>query len=236
MLRRTMLFNADTGAEGGNTNPAPEATPEVGATDANGGGQQPGQDAQKQPFAVFPDEASFMGRVSREAKKQVNELLKGLGIEKEAELKSILQSHRENIEKNKTDLEKAQEAANLATRERDEALNKANRILKTTEAKVQALASGIKPERLDYFLKLVDLESVEVSDGAVDVDSLRGNVEKVLKEFPELKGSQPAASKGGQDFNQGAANNFLTLEAIKNMSAEEAERRLPEIMEFLSKR
>lgn len=234
--RFTPLFNADGGAGGGTSEPA-GTNADSGGNAGNVAGEPSAQSTESKPFAVFPDEASFMGRVSREAKKQVNEFLKSLGVEKEDELKQILSAHREGIEKSKSELDKAREAAAKAQKERDEFVGALNTTLKLNEAKVQALANGIKPERLDYVLKLVDLSEVEVKDGAVDSKAVEGAISKVLKDFPELRATnQVPASKGGQDFSNPAAQELLTLESVKAMSVEEVERRLPDIMKLLERK
>lgn len=202
-----------------------------GKGDADGGGKDAGD---KQPFAVFPDEASFMARIQREGKKQFKELLKGLGIEDETSLKSIIEAHKDAQEKAKTDLQKAQEAKEAAEKQAKEALTKANQVLIQTEAKLQAVALGVKPERVDYLLKLVDLSEIEVENGQVDKEAVKLAVEKVLSEVPELK-QTAVTGKGGSDFSQADKKDLLTFEAIKNMSVEEAEARMDEIMAFLEK-
>ena len=217
-----------------------------GASDGgdNGGGDPTGGDpqggaggeSQKQPFAVFPDEASFMSRVGRESKKQLKEMLKGFGLDDEKALKSIIDSHKENIEKSKTELEKEREKATALQTERDKALERANSVLRTTEAKLQAVTLGVKPEKVDYLLRLADISDVEVDDkGQVDSAALKAKLESVLTDLPELKGKTTAPSKGGNQFSGDPDKKLLTMDVIRNMSTKEAEERMDEIMEFLSK-
>ena len=214
-----------------------EGNNEPVATDADSSGNTGIQGEGKQPFAVFPDEASFMGRVSREAKKQLGEFVKSLGLEKEDELRQIVDGHKQQIENSKTELQKAQELAEKAVREKDDFLQTYNATMKANEAKVKAMALGIKAERLDYVMKLIDFNSIQVQDGKVDADSIESSLQQVLKDFPELKGvQQQFQSRGGQDFSQSPPADLLTLEMIKAMSTDEAERRLPEILKFLEKR
>jgi hypothetical protein len=216
------------GTEGRN-----EPTPTNADSSGNTGIQGEGA---KQPFAVFPDEASFMGRVGREAKKQVNEFVKSLGLEKEDELRQIVDNHRQQIENSKTELDKAKEVAEKALREKDEFLQTYNATLKANEAKVKAMALGIKAERLDYVMKLIDFNSIQVDNGKVDADAIETSLQQMLKDFPELKGVQQNQTRGGQDFSQSPPSDLLTLEMIKAMSPEEAEKRLPQILAFLEKR
>lgn len=233
---KQFFMNADAGASAGGTIPTDATT---AATVGNTGAAADQAQTQNSPFAVFPDEKSFMSRVSREAKKEFSEMLKSLGLEKESDLKTVIQSHRENMEKSKTDLERAVEAAQKATHERDSALKYANDLLRKSEAKVQALNLGVKPERIDFLLKLADLTAIEVNDGVVDSLAVKSSLESIVKDFPELKAAaqyQPQAQpKGGQDFSTAAQKlDLLSVEAIKNMSTEEAERRMPEIIQFLA--
>ena len=203
-------FNVDENAGGSTSDPQQNAD----SSESTAGSEN------SKPFAVFPDEQSFMSRVSREAKKQFGDLLKGLGVEKETDLKNIINSHKESIEKSKSELEKAQEAAAKAAQQRDEALSMAHNTLKRTEVKMQALGSGVKPERVDYLLKLIDLNQIEVNDGEVNRDAVKLSVEKLLTELPELRQTMIQAPKAGEDFNSGTKQSFLTLEAIKNMPVE----------------
>jgi hypothetical protein len=233
------LLNADSGADGGaavdggTTEPAKDAND--GGNIGNNGSKENVTDESVKPFAVFPDEASFMGRVSREAKKQVTELIKSLGLEKEDELKTIVNGYREGLEKDKTELQKAQELAAKASKERDELISSLNHKAKVSELKLQALSMGIKPDRVDYVLKLVDADGLEVKDGQVDAKAVESALNKVIKDFPELKGVV-GSSKAGQDFSQGNPVDLLTLDMVKAMSPEQVEKRLPEIMQLLAKK
>lgn len=193
-----------------------------------------GQGGQSKPHISFPDEASFMARISREAKKQLGDFVKGLGFDDEAALRGIVDTHKANVENQKTELQKLTDAKNLSDQAAANALGKLNNTVRTTEAKLLAVELGVKTDRIDYLLKLADLDGVEVKDGSVDKSILKENIEKVLTAMPELKG-QSGTQRGGQDFGQGQGQgNALTMEAIRAMSPQEAEKRLPEIMAFMT--
>jgi hypothetical protein len=180
---------------------------------------------------TFDNEKAFMSRVQREAKKQMQEFVKNLGFENDNQLKEVVQKQKEFEESQKTEYEKLQEQLKQKT----EYIDKANQNLKNAEIKAQVLNSGIKQERLNYALKLLDTNNIEFNDGQLNTEQLSTQINNLLSEFPELKGA-PQQQKVGQDFSQAKTNDLLTLEAIKNMSVEEAERRLPDILKFLEKK
>lgn len=189
----------------------------------------------KTPFAVFPDEHSFMARVQREARKQLKALLKELGVGNEDELKSIVSSHKELQERSKSELERLQETTAKLQKERDEYQSIAERVLKEAEVKVQAVALGVKPERIPYLLRLIDMNEIEVDEGKVDADTVKKAINKVLKDMPELKATV-GTPKAGDDFSRRSGDTTrLSWEAIRSMSTAEVQKRLPEILEFMEK-
>ena len=96
-------------------------------------------------------------------------------------------------EAEKTELERAQAAADEAQKRVDEANNR----VKMAEAKAVAASLGIKPERVQYAVKLADLSDVDVSeDGEPDTEAIKAAVEQVTKDIPELVGSKSAKVGG----------------------------------------
>jgi hypothetical protein len=102
------------------------------------------------------------------------------------------------------------------------------------EAKLQALAAGIKTERLDHALKLADLAEITVGDdGEPDANAVKKAIDAVVKDFPEIVTPTVGASKGGSDFSGGSKDDKALSETlIAEMSAEELKRRMPEIRAF----
>lgn len=95
-----------------------------------------------------------------------------------------------------------------------DAIAQANTRIISSEARVQAVGLGIKPERVDYAVRLADLKAVTVDkDGKVDDAAVKATLEKVLKDLPELKqttdgstgfkvGADGAKNTGGADDNK----------------------------------
>lgn len=200
----------------------------------NKGGEGDGNKGDKKPFIEFPDEASFMSRVGREAKKAQKEFLKTLGIEKEEDLADIVKAFRENEEKGKTELQRLKDAVEKANKDKDDALTKSQKVALDAEAKVIAIGLGIDPDKVKHALKLADFSEVKVEDGEVDSKTVKAAIEAVIKELPELVKKDGGHGKGGSNFN-GNQDELLSMDVIKAMSAEEAEKRMPEIMKFLEK-
>lgn len=63
------------------------------------------------------------------------------------------------------------------------------------EAKAAALAAKVKPERAKAFLKILDLDDIEVDDdGEPDGDAIKAAVKATLELMPEFKGTATGAS------------------------------------------
>jgi|LSQX01.3.fsa_nt_gb hypothetical protein len=75
-----------------------------------------------------------------------------------------------------------------------------NQRLIQSEARTQAMLLQIKPERLDYALRLADLSHVKIdADGSIDTASIKSALEQMIKDIPELKATetQPAGFRVG---------------------------------------
>jgi hypothetical protein len=74
-----------------------------------------------------------------------------------------------------------------------------------TAAERAALAAGVKPERVERFMRLVDLDPDDVTDdGKPDPDAIRKAIDKVLGEVPEFKGEPaPTGAAGGEHTGGG---------------------------------
>lgn len=134
----------------------------------NGGGTGDGGDGGKgngqgdaQPFKAFTSEADFNAHVATLTGQGKADFLKTLGIEKEDDLKAILEDHKKRAEDAKTAEQK------LLEREGDlKAANDSIRALNVENAFVrEAYKQGVDPEKLEDALRLADLSKVEVTDG-----------------------------------------------------------------------
>jgi hypothetical protein len=129
--------------------------------------------------------------------------------------------------------DQAKSAAQRAEQERDEARREALVARVETRAERAALAAGVKPERVDRFLKLVDLTDLDdlAPDGSIDADAVKAAVESTLTDVPEFKGGStgdtsggaPAGLSGEPTGGAGAGKAFTRAE-IDAMSVEEYEK------------
>lgn len=163
---------------------------------ANAGGQQAGgqqQDGgqQNQPFATFPDEKSFMARVNREAKQQLEAQAKAAGFESVEAMQAALKAAREKAETEKTELQKAQEAAAKAKADKDAALAAANQRLIKAEVTLKSAELGIVDPDAAY--ALMDRSGVTVGDDG-KVSGIDEALKALLTAKPYLKKAEGVAT------------------------------------------
>lgn len=209
------MLDADDGKGGGG-----------GADDGKGAGGNGDPNAGGKKIEFTPEQqaeldriiAERVSRAEKSASKKAREArAKELGFESVEAMESVLKAHKEAQEKNKTDLQKAQEAKAEADRKAAEALKAANTRLINAEARVQATALGIKPERITHALKLADLSDVTVDEqGNVDDKAIKKALEQVLKEVPELKGA--GSNNVGGSANPGSGGNTAIPPANQGMN------------------
>jgi hypothetical protein len=131
----------------------------------------------------------------------------------QAELDDIIGKRLERERKaweTKNEEDKKKAAMDEATRlkaEKDEADGRATEATKRADAvtvkadvKVQLLAAGVKPERLNAALKLIETDGVTVTDGEADAKAVKALVDGFAKDYPELIGSTVPASSGDPNF------------------------------------
>lgn len=111
------------------------------------------------------------------------------------ELEAKVKEH-ENAQLSET--ERLQQERDEARTRAETALSTANQRLVAAEARVQAAALGIKPERIGAALRLADLSGVAVGDdGEADGTAVKSALEAVLKDLPELKAAGVPAPQVG---------------------------------------
>lgn len=115
----------------------------------------------------------------------------------EDDAKAALDAYKAQKAAEKTPEQLAQEAQQTANTR----IEAAKRALVRASAQAAAVQLGVRPERVDYALKLANLSGVEVGeDMAVDGDAVAAALKKVLDDLPELAGavtSTPAANPAG---------------------------------------
>lgn len=112
----------------------------------------------------------------------------------EEEAKAALSAYKAQKASEKSPETLAKEASEKA----DRRVEAAKLALKQMSAKSAAAQLGIKPERVDYAIKLADLSGITVGDDmAVDQEAVQSALKAVLEVVPELAGtvvSTPAAN------------------------------------------
>lgn len=176
-------------------------------------GQNQNQDGEQKPQAQQPDEKRFSQTdVDAIAAKVRTEERRKAKAEAEEEARKAQMSEAERLKAEKAEAEAKAEAARAAADAR---------ALKA-DLKVAAAAAGVKAERLDYVLRLVDITSIPVTDGEPDQKAIKDAIGRILTDFPELKGEQ-AQARGGSNFG-GSGGDSVDLGSL-SMSEYIAQRR-----------
>lgn len=152
--------------------------------------------------------------VAREKRKAADAVRKEL---EDAAAKASLSE----TEKLKADLAERDKAIAAAT-------ERANRRAISSEAQVQALAAGIRADRVAAAIRLADLSDIECDDdGEPDVEAIKSSIQTVLKTYPEWaatasgdgggvgSGAKPASGGGGGEKNPWLKENFNLTEQAR---------------------
>ena len=153
----------------------------------DGDGNSTGNDDRggKRLFTQEELEAKLAKRLARERRKWEQQL--------EEERKKAAMTEAERLRAEKEEAERRAQAA----------IEAANQRAIRAEARVQAAALGVRPERLDYVLRLLDLSEIEVGeDGTPDAGAIKQAVEQLLRDLPELKGSTGSVGTGTNPGSQ----------------------------------
>lgn len=211
-----------------------EGTPEEKAPEAKEQEPEKKPEEPKQPFAVFPDQKSFMARVEREARKIYNNNLKELGITSADELKNLVENYRELETSTNTEIMTRDERIKQLEEENGSLVNRIMTDIKNKALKEQALALGVQEERYERFTRLVDMNAIEMKDGVVEIEPLKEQITTLLDEFPEFRGVS-GTTQGGSDFNGENKDKVkFTIEQIKQMSTEEIMANYADVMAVIS--
>lgn len=110
--------------------------------------------------------------------KAVNKMLKELGIDDIEKAKGILAKAREEEEASKSLDEKTLELKKSKEKAELEAIN--------SRIENAMLRKGIKDEKVERAVRLVDKKSILDEKGQLDQSKLNAEIEELLKDFPEL--------------------------------------------------
>lgn len=189
----------------------------------------------KAPFAIFPDQKSFMSRVEREARKIFNNSLKEVGVASVDELKSLVANYRDLEANSNTELMQREERIKMLEEENKSLTTRITDGIKRKALKTQALELGVDKDRFDRFARLIDMNAIEIVEGVVTIEPLKEQITTLLDEFPEFRGVT-SASQGGANFNDGQGEKpKLTIDQIKSMSTREILENYAEVMNALGK-
>lgn len=167
LMPLNIQFFADGGEDGAKDDGADKETPNDGADKGT-----PKADEKKYSDKEMNDISTK--NVSKALAKQ----LKDLGIDDVEKAKGILAKAKEEEEANKSVDEKTKEL----TTQRDKAL------LEVVNSKIEnaLLRKGVKDEKVERAVRLVDKNSILNEKGEIDSSKLATEIEAVLKDFPEL--------------------------------------------------
>jgi hypothetical protein len=212
-MRGCFLDAGDAGAGGGGGSGEDGGKKGAGANDKNAGG---GDSSKNQPFAIFPDEASFSARIKREGRAQLEAVAKELGFESVEAMQAAAKAKKEADDESKSELEKEKAARERAEAEGKSALAKANERLINAEIKIAAQISGfVDPGDA---VALVDRTNVQVDD-AGNITGAKEAVEALAKAKPHLigKGSKSSVGSGS---NPGSGDPPDPVAAAKKLAEE----------------
>lgn len=161
---------------------------------ANKPAPTPANDPSLEPVSFTAEQLQEANRIAEErAQRAAGSALKayfqqqGMG---EDEAKAALDAYKKQKAAEKTPEQLAQEAAGR--------VEAAKQTLKQMSAKSAAAQLGIKPERVEYAIRLADLSGIKVDDSmTVDQEAVQSALKAVLEVVPELAGtvvSTPAAN------------------------------------------
>lgn len=161
--------NGDGGA-GGAAGTNAEGAQSSGGRDQGGEGSKPAVAfASKEEY-----DTALQGAVS--------DFLKGLGIDKSTDLKGIVDTHKQQLE--------AQKTAEQKLSERDTDLKTANGTIHALRVEnsfiTEAIKQGIDPDKLSDAIRLADLTKVEVTD-AGKIKNIDKHVTDLITAKPWLK-------------------------------------------------
>lgn len=169
-------------------------------------------------LAAARDEAA-KNRIAKRDASQAAEAAQKQAADAEAKLAKVMKAAGLDVpDGDGINVEAIQAAANAKEAKAREALIAA-------EVKAQALQAGVRPDRADQAIKLVDMSSIEVDLETLEFSGVDDAVSSMLEEMPELKVTTtktasvdprtPGKTKGGLDFSK------LEVGDVTKMSSEE---------------
>lgn len=193
-----------------------------GAGGGTGDGGGAGGGGENQPFATFQDEASFMARIKREGKAQLEATAKALGFESADAMQAAAKAKKDADAANQTELEKEKAAREKAEADSKAVLETANKRLVDAEIKVLAKDAGFAD--VTDAVALIDRTSIQVDDQG-NVTGAKEAVEALAKAKPHLLGEgKPDSTPGSTgNVNRQAGGGDKKTEFASNLAKKRAE-------------
>lgn len=99
----------------------------------------------------------------------------------------------------------AEERAREELAQRDQRLQTMNERIIKAEARAALAKAGVKPERLDFALRALDLSTVSMNDdGDLDAESLDAGIKSLVESVPEFLTNSPTAPQTAHPGNRPA--------------------------------
>lgn len=210
-----------------------------GDADDNGGGKD---DKGKGKVEFSEEQQAELDRIIRDrvsraekgaGKTALEARAKELGFASAEEMETALKAHKAAKDKETSDLDKEKTGRQTAEQERDAARAEAKAAKVDAAARIHAITLGVKPERIDYLLKLANLDGVELKDGKADDEAIKAALEAVLKDVPELKGANGGAGSGNNPGDQSKSENPWKKETFNLTKQAEILKKDPALAERL---
>ena len=146
-------------------------------------------------------------RTGRAEKSALKSFFQQQGLTEEeanAAIAEYKKTKAEKAEASKNDAKVQAERAEAAEKSAKEAIARANAVLIRANAQIMASSLGVKSNKLDYVVKMADLNKITIDDdGNPDEAAIKAAVEQVLKDVPELKDTKETSGfKIGADGNK----------------------------------
>lgn len=195
-----------------------QAGAEKGEQQQTNGGNDGGKDDSGKTFTQADLDRIINDRLTKQQDSMKKQFAQALGIEDP------------NAETDPAKLLEQQKSATSEAQKRADA----------AEAKSLALAAGVKPDRVDRFAKLVDVDSalkdVDRSDSSKVSEALNSAVASTLEDVPEFKASSAnvPSTSGGDRSTGDNGKPVYTRDQIKNMSREDLVEKSDELTQAMA--
>jgi uncharacterized protein YfeS len=146
------------------------------------------------------------GRVGKAKEKAISDLVNSLGLENPDQLKSLVQAAKDNEEKSKTDLEKAQSEANTHKSKAETLSRDFDQYKLTTEIQFALIDEGLTASEARITAKLVEVDELDGEKIKAAIGELKKVMPQIFtgKEKPNVQGGNPGTPPPGTGNGDGS--------------------------------